>query len=554
MQVWQRLTFWLGALPLRGVTWSLAALMSLWAVSDLLAFKLSSGLANSTYDAMVRLRLHAPVADPRIVIIDIDEASLQTMSKEFGRWPWPRDTLATVLDHLEKQQPRAIAWDILFADTDRLSPGGDKAFDEAAQRSARSHFSVTLLPRAFDAQSQVDASVLPGLWLTQRTGATKTSTVALIAPVLPSVAAGKLGFNNGDPDADGVLRRYRYAENLADGSSIQSIALAICRSFERASSKAIAIEKVATCASILPAKSTSDYKKSSLIVWRKKPNTYTRISFADVFVQAEGGKNVRAIPSFAGKIVLIGATASSLHDIHASSLGAGHTGVDILATAIDNAINDQRWDELPAWLLAATAVLLVLGMAVWVLRYGVKALDHCLIPLPAVLLGISYFSLHVGGLFIDLHLSAGIALLFIALLKLWNGWRYNYWCGDAPIGQDVALLPLHWKAPAVDASLDRLIRQLELHAPQCRVIGGDASTSWPARLRWPEVLHDVCIHGPSAQLGLLSSRIAEQDLAHSIGAISTAPDASRITLARLSQQLLAELPIYSKTAQSHHSL
>ncbi|NJS35753.1 MAG: CHASE2 domain-containing protein [Brachymonas sp.] len=550
MQAWQRFTLWLGALPLRGVTWGLALALSAWAVSDLLVFKLSSGIANSTYDAMVRARLYAPAADPRIVIIDIDEASLQAMSKEFGRWPWPRDTLATVLDHLEKQQPAAIAWDILFADPDRLSPGGDKAFDAAAGRSLHSHFSVTRLPPAFDAQSQLDARALPGLWLTQGSDATKTSTVALIAPALPSVAAGKLGFNNGHPDADGVLRRYRYAENLADGSSIQSIALAICRSLNAASnavsSTVNAIKRIAPCAHFLPASGLNDVKKPSLIVWRKQANSYPRIPFSDVFAQAEGGKSLRAVPSFAGKIVLIGSTASSLHDIHASSLGSGHAGVDILATAIDNAINDQRWAELPAWLLATTAVLLVLAMAAWVLRHGVKALDHWLIPLPAVLLGISYASLHVGGLFIDLHLSVGIALLFIALLKLWNGWRHNYWCGDTPVAKDVALLPLHLKMPAADAGLDRLIRQLELHAPLCRVIGGDASATWPARLRWPEALHYVCIHGPSAQLGLLRSHLAEHDLTYAMGTVSTTSDSSRSSLAQQSQQLLVQLTIHSK--------
>ena len=76
MQAWQHLTRRVGALPLRGVTWSLALLLSLWAAGDMLAFKLSSGLASSTYDAMVRARLHAPAPDPRIVIVDIDESSL----------------------------------------------------------------------------------------------------------------------------------------------------------------------------------------------------------------------------------------------------------------------------------------------------------------------------------------------------------------------------------------------------------------------------------------------------------------------------------------------
>ena len=51
-----------------------------------------------------RARFRTPVPDPRVVIVDIDEASLARMSPEFGRWPWPRDTLATVLAHIERQK------------------------------------------------------------------------------------------------------------------------------------------------------------------------------------------------------------------------------------------------------------------------------------------------------------------------------------------------------------------------------------------------------------------------------------------------------------------
>ena len=117
-QRWQAL----GGLSPRHVTWSLMLVFSLWVVVDVLLLKLTSGLANSTFDAMVRQRLVAAAPDPRILIVDIDEASLLAMSREFGRWPWPRDTLATVLDFLEQQQPAAIVWDIVFSDADR--PGG----------------------------------------------------------------------------------------------------------------------------------------------------------------------------------------------------------------------------------------------------------------------------------------------------------------------------------------------------------------------------------------------------------------------------------------------
>jgi len=154
----------LGAQPARRVVWGLAAVFSAWILLDVMALRLTSGLTHAAFDAMVRHRIYAAAPDPRVVVIDIDEPSLRQMSAEFGRWPWPRDTLATVLRHLELQEPAVIIWDILFSDLDRYSPGGDTAFDTEAARSAHSVFSVTRLDEDGATPSQISRHVLPGLW------------------------------------------------------------------------------------------------------------------------------------------------------------------------------------------------------------------------------------------------------------------------------------------------------------------------------------------------------------------------------------------------------
>ena len=548
MHLWQRFTLWLGALPASRVTWVLALAFCLWAVLDLFALRLSSGLANSTYDTMVRARVYAAVPDPRVVIVDIDEASLAHMAKEFGRWPWPRDTLATVLDFIEKQNPQAIAWDILFSDADRLSPGGDKAFDEAAKRSARSHFSVVRLPAEYDQQSKVTRDALPGLWVGWPAASplpVAPSTVALIAPVLPAVAASKLGYNYGYTDVDGVLRRYRVRETLADGSQIQSMALSVAN----AVNASITINSVATPAIFHWSNGLFDTKKEdALILWRAKTNHYPRVPFADVFSLAEGSKPQRGVPSFAGKIVLIGSTASSLHDIHPTPLGAQHAGIDSLATAIDNAVNQRQLMELPRWLQALLAISLCIGMAWWVQRHGISSLDAALLLLPGALLGISYLSLNGSPVFIDLHLAAGIALLFIALLRMWNGWRRNFWCGElASSVHPRGIMALRLALPAADVGLDALIRTLELHAPQCRVLGGDATATWPAQLRWPELHQAAAVAGPIGQLQHLRSTLLSRTAASKKRAALTG-----LTVAACSEPYAVE-PGISRAAWAEHA-
>lgn len=478
----ETLSLWVGSLPARRVTWALVAMFSVWVLLDVLALRLTSGMAQSSFDAMVRARVVAAAPDPRIVIVDIDEASLARMAKEFGRWPWPRDTLATVLDFIEKQQPSAIAWDVVFSDADRLSPGGDAAFNAAVSRSRHSHFAVVRLPPANDPVSQLTRAQLPGLWSSGPSTPGVTSTVALIAPVLPAVAASRLGFNNGYPDTDGVLRRYRYRETLPDGSQIQSLAAAVAGSV------------MATAAGkVVDRRDAAD----ELIVWRKVAKAYPRVSFADVFSQADGGVPLTEVPSFADKVVLIGSTAPSLHDVHPTPLSPLQAGVELLATAIDNAINERVVGELPRWLQAALAIALCVGIALWAQFKSVDSLAPALLALPMALLGLGYLSLNGALIFLDLHLAAALALLFLAVLRYWNVLRQQYW-RSPPVQTSVPLMlwPLSGHQPWYGAPLNRLIDALEQHAPACRLIVVDANVTWPARLRWPELARYVAVVGP----------------------------------------------------------
>jgi CHASE2 domain-containing sensor protein len=478
-------------LPARRVTWGLVLVFALWVFLDVFVLKLTGGLAQSTFDAMVRARVWVAAPDPRIVIVDIDEASLARMGKEFGRWPWPRDTLATVLAHIESQQPAAVVWDILFSDADRMSPGGDAAFNEAAKQSKHSHFSVVRLPQANDASSQITQAVLPGLWLAsvaQSVG--PVATVALIPPALPEVASSRLGFNNGYVDADGVLRRYRYLAPLSDGSALKSLPLSVLG----------AIDKEAASAYLLRSRGQLE-PKDELIAWRRHAGDYPHVSFADVFAQAEGGKPLAAVPGFSGKVVIIGATAPSLHDIHPTPLSNMQAGVDSLATVLDNLLNQRHMAELPQWLQALLAVGLCIGLAFWVQFKSVSSLAPALLALPVALLGLSYLSLNGLPVFLDLHLAAGLGLIFLAVLRFWNTLRRAHWCTPpSPLTPGLGIWPWMRSDAWLDGDLDRLIDVVEQHAPDCRLVVCDASVTWPGTLRWPELARGMALVGPMASL------------------------------------------------------
>ena len=51
-----------------------------------------------------------------VVIIDIDEQSL----KSVGQWPWPRTRIADLISRLTQMGALVIAFDIVFAEPDRM--------------------------------------------------------------------------------------------------------------------------------------------------------------------------------------------------------------------------------------------------------------------------------------------------------------------------------------------------------------------------------------------------------------------------------------------------
>src|SRR5271163_3971258 len=59
-------------------------------------------LENGTLDARERLAQNKDQADKRIVIIDVDNASLETLQEKLGRWPWTRRVWTEVIRYVNQ--------------------------------------------------------------------------------------------------------------------------------------------------------------------------------------------------------------------------------------------------------------------------------------------------------------------------------------------------------------------------------------------------------------------------------------------------------------------
>ena len=82
------------------------------------------------YDWQIRLQPRPPEPPPPIVLLTITEQDILNQ----GRWPIDNGTLATVLDRLDEQSPRAIGIDIYL---DVAVPPGRERLDEVLRTHHR---------------------------------------------------------------------------------------------------------------------------------------------------------------------------------------------------------------------------------------------------------------------------------------------------------------------------------------------------------------------------------------------------------------------------------
>ena len=163
-------------------------------------------LASWLEDALQR-RLAVTLPMERVVVVDVDEASMERLAPRLGAWPYTRDVYAEVQRFLAASGARAVAYDILFAEARE----GDGAF--AAALDARAVLAAAALPYPYARPAEYLAH-LGNLALADAQAAPQTAALArtwpdLTLPLsqLTRVSQARVGVISTVADEDGVVRR-----------------------------------------------------------------------------------------------------------------------------------------------------------------------------------------------------------------------------------------------------------------------------------------------------------------------------------------------------------
>lgn len=383
----------------RNFYWYLAALFTVFSVLDTTFLHITSEMRTAAFDAMVRYRLAPPKPDPEIVIVDINEASLAAMSKEYGRWPWPRQVMGEFVEQLEKQQPKAVVFDILFSDADVFNPDSDAYFNSAIAGTNNTFFPMLRLDPSSDGLSEIKFAQIPGVTANADEAPKPEATIGVVLPHFQSaLSGGRLGTHNVYPDADGVVRNYP-VYLAKDGWNVPSLPARIGREFDW--------EEPRTA--------------HMLLNWRGKPFSYHYVSFADVYQDMGSKDKQRAQDEFKGKIVIIGSTAPGLFDVRATPMARLHPGVEVLATAIDNYKHGDslRFPEGRIWYLLITLTIIWLTAWAFYREDGRGNIDKLFGLSQVILIGFSFASINFSNTYINLAGPVMLGIAYFTLARLY---------------------------------------------------------------------------------------------------------------------------------------
>jgi adenylate cyclase len=296
-----------------------------------------------TVDARFAIRGDLDAPDD-IAIVGIGERSFTELGEQ---WPFPRSLHAEAIARLRRDGARVIAYDVQF--TEPSNPSDDQALADAIARAGNVVLATTVVDDRGGTNVLGGDDVLRGL----------------------GARAGHAGLTT---DSGRVVRRMPRELDRLESFAVAAV--------ERARGRQVA---------------TSDFPDPSWIDYHGRTRVRTIPFFRVVRGEFPPG-------TFRDQIVVVGATAPSLQDVHPTSVSGDEFmyGVEIHANSISTLLRDFPLREAPEW--ATVALILLFGAVgpLIAIRFG---------PLRAAVIGLALAALYFA--FVQLVFNAGVIVGFL---------------------------------------------------------------------------------------------------------------------------------------------
>ena len=389
----------------------------LWAVATTNLFKITDFGRNTSLDALTKFYPFEslyPNNSGSFVFVNIDDNSLKTI----GQWPWPRQISAKLIDKISQSGAAAIGVDILFAEKDRFSPdnlsqslgiskkeimtigalNGDKILGEIVKETPAVLAFALSNQKINNKETLANHFVLmgePPYYL--------LNAQSLIQPIPELQGAKGMGFVNTNK-SEGMIRETPLVVQFQD-NFFPSLALDMLRVAQGADNHVMKQSDLGESVLIKTGQLTVRANdEGSFIFHHGHMNRFTQIPASEILSNQTF--------DFKNKIVIIGASAAGLGDIHSSNLEDDIPGPLFHLQLMDQVLSDRYityhvfYDRLIFLLCAGLSILfsfLMLRVAYRYVLIGIPALATILI-----FLSVERF-LHAGFIF---NTPIALVLLF----------------------------------------------------------------------------------------------------------------------------------------------
>jgi len=296
--------------------------------------------------------LHPREATERpVVIVDIDEKSLNSI----GQWPWPRTRIADIITRLTQMGALVVAFDVVFAEPDRMSPSiaADtfRDLDDATRTKLRSLPSNdAMLADAFrKSRVVVGESGLP-FAVAEPSGAQPPIGIATMGgdarpfllnfpgllrnvPVLEQAASGR-GLFTIRPERDGIIRRVPVVMQ-AQGAIMPSLTLEMLRVASGSNTVLIRSDHAGVQSAAVPGFVIPTDRNGQLWIHFAPHDKARYVSAIDVL---EGHVPADRV---ARRLVLIGTSAVGLLDSKTTPVDPLMPGVEVHAQVLENILTNS---------------------------------------------------------------------------------------------------------------------------------------------------------------------------------------------------------------------
>lgn len=372
-------------------------------------------------DLQFRLFAKPERADPRIILINVDQASLDHFEKDNIPFPWPRSLYNPIIEYSTAGGAKAVIFDILYNNESPYGVGVDQAFTTAIKASGRVHLAAALSQET-GGQPLTTLSRFGLPYQGAPPASLERFSASLPLPVLLDSAVG-IGNVKSRNDADGVFRRI-IPFTTASGRLIPVLGASAIVS-EAIQGRLVG--RFVTGALEIGDRSIPINEQGEMLIrFHGPPGTYQSFSAANVIISAmreeQGEAPIIPKDTFRDAYVIVGYTALGLFDNKATPLSPLSPGMEIHANLLDNILNNDYMvpvsntgNTLFSWLvtvLAVACVFLFNGVLAWAIAI-------------LALLGVVYFSLSQA---FDAGLLIGLWSVFTTMvtgLILASAYRYR---------------------------------------------------------------------------------------------------------------------------------